>query len=173
MRTVLLAVLLLAGCTAGPGASPPPTVEATTVPTARPTASPTAEPTTTSAPDAVYTAEDEEIATLIKTSADQVIPQLKLLNEMDPSKLEDLFLPLDVWITSQKAAVEAHTPSACTTTAVDMFLKGMNQYDDIRKKFLAWRDWGAHGHAFPVAAPGQAVLTFERAVVELGPHCPS
>jgi hypothetical protein len=91
---------------------------------------------------------------------------------MDPSMLEDLFLPLDIWITGQKEAVEAHTPSSCTTSAVDLFLKGMNQYDTIREQFLAWRDWGANGHAFPVAAPGQAVLTFEEALVELEAHCP-
>ncbi|HEV2951673.1 MAG TPA: hypothetical protein VGZ51_06195, partial [Actinomycetota bacterium] len=103
----------------------------------------------------------------------EAIPDLKLLNDMDPSKLEDQFLPLGEWITSQKAGVEAYTASSCTNAAVEQFIDGIDQYDAIRKQFLAWRDWGAHGHAFPVAAPGQAVIAFEQALAELEAHCPA
>ncbi len=119
----------------------------------------------------VYTADDEEIAKLIRAGADEAIPQLKLLNDMDPQKMEDLFLPLLEWITSQRAGVEAYTPSGCTAPALALFNKGMDQYDAIREQFIAWRDWGAQRHAFPVAAPGQAVKTFEEALVELEAHC--
>jgi hypothetical protein len=174
MRAAALVALLLAGCVAGPGAAPSPATPATAAP-ATPTsdATSTTQPTATPVPATVYTADDEEIAKLIRAGADEAIPQLKLLNDMDPGKQEDLFLPLLLWITSQKAGVEAYTPSSCTTAAVALFIKGMDGYDNIRKQFLAWRDWGAHGHAFPVAAPGQAVKTFDEALVELEAHCPA
>jgi hypothetical protein len=175
----LLLALLLAGCTASPGTSTSPATpvaEASASPTAAPTATPTAKPTPSAASSIVesttYTAEDEQIATLIRAGADEAIPQLRALNKSDPGKLEDLFLPLGDWIASQRAGVEAHTPSSCTASAVGLFLKGIDQYDAIRKKFLEWRDWGAQGHAFPVAAPGQAVKTLETAVTELEATCP-
>jgi hypothetical protein len=136
-------------------------------------APPTAPPSASPVPNTEYSADDEEIARLIRAGAEEAIPQLKLLNDMDPSELEDQFLPLDLWITSQKTGIQAHTPSNCTTTAVAQFVEGLDRYDDIRKQFLAWRDWGAHGHAFPVAAPGQAVLAFEEALAELDVHCPA
>ena len=52
-----------------------------------------------------------------------------------------------------------------------LFLEGMEQYDSMRKRFLAWRDWGAHNDPFSAAAPGQAIQTFEDALVELEAHC--
>jgi hypothetical protein len=176
MRAALLDALLLAGCSEVPGAAPSPTTAAATAAPATPTA---ATPTTTAPPTAsheantVYTADDQKIARLIRAGADEAIPQLKLLNDMDPGKLEDLFLPLHVWLTGQKAGIEAYTPSSCTTAAVALFTEGIERYDDIRKRFLALRDWGAHGHSFPVAAPGQAVLPFEDALVELEAHSPA
>ena len=177
-KTILFAVIvaLIGACTRNPGATPSPgTSDAASAPPATlpasPTAPPTARPTATPAPNADYTTEDEEIAKLIKAGAEEAIPQLRQLNDMDPSKLEDLFIPLDAWITSQKAGVDAYTPSSCTSAAVALFIEGMDRYDDIRQKFLAWRDWGANGHAFPVAAPGQAVVTLDEAVVELEAHC--
>lgn len=175
MRAAALVALLLAGCAGAPGVTPSPaTPAAPATPTAgMSTTQPTAPPTATPVPNTVYTADDEEIAKLIRAGADEAIPQLKLLNDMDPGQLEDRFLPLGVWITSQKAGVEAYTPSSCTTAAVALFIKGMDRYDDMRKRFLAWRDWGAHGHAFAVGAPGQAVATFEEALVELEAHCPA
>ncbi|MGP1675073.1 MAG: hypothetical protein ACTS8Z_07665 [Candidatus Limnocylindrales bacterium] len=121
----------------------------------------------------MYTADDEEIAKLIRAAADEAIPQLKLLNDMDPSKLEDLFVPLGVWIESQTAGVEALTASSCTATAVALFLKGMDAYDDIRELFMAWRDWGAHGNAFPPGAPRSAAASIEEARAELELHCPA
>ena len=163
---VALAVALIGACTGNPRATPSPgTPDAASAPATR-----TASPTATPPPNAVNTAEDEAIATLIKVGTHEAIPQLKRLNDMDPGKLEDLFLPLGDWIASQSAGVEAHTPS-CTAGAVALFMEGMDRYDDIRKEFLAWRDWGANGHAFPVAAPGQAVVTLEEALVELEAHC--
>ena len=175
MRAAALVALLLAGCTATPGATPSPaTPAASATPSARTsTPEPTAPPSATVVTSTIYTADDEEIAKLIRAGADEAIPQLKLLNDMDPGKLEDLFLPLHVWLTGQKTGIEAYMPSSCTTAAVALFTKGIDRYDDIRKRFLAWRDWGAHGHSFPVAAPGQAVLTFEEALVELEAHCPA
>jgi hypothetical protein len=121
----------------------------------------------------VYTPDDEEIAKLVRAGAAEAIPDLKSLNGMDPSKLEGQFLPLGEWITSQRTGIEAYTASSCTTAAVERFMDGIDQYDAIRKQFLAWRDWGANGHAFPVAAPGQAVLAFEAALTELDAHCPA
>jgi hypothetical protein len=187
MRAAALVALLLAGCAGGPGATPSPaTPAATAAPTtaavtaapATPTASAsttevTAPPTATPVTNTVYTADDEEIAKLIKAGAAEAIPQLKLLNDMGPDKLTDLFVPLGVWITSQKAGVQAYTPSSCTTAALALFIEGMDRYDDMRKKFLAWRDWGAHGHAFPAGSPREAHATFGEALVELEAHCPA
>jgi len=55
--------------------------------------------------------------------------------------------------------------------AVDLFLDGLDAYDDIRAKFLAWRDWGAHGNAFPPGAPNLAIGMIEDALVELDARC--
>lgn len=178
MRVAALVALLLAGCTAAPGGAPSPSTPAATAPSATPTADmstpePTASPTATTLISTVYTADDDEIAKLIGAGSAEAIPDLKALNDMDPSKLEDQFLPLGEWITSQRAGLDAYTASSCTATAVERFNDGLNQYDAIRKQFLAWRDWGAQGHAFPVAAPGQAVIAFEEAVVELDATCPA
>jgi hypothetical protein len=173
MRTVALMVLLVAGCTATPVTAP------TSAPTASPaptspaaTSSPEVTASPTPAPATVYTADDERIATIIQGAAAEAIPQLKVLNKMDPSKLEALFLPLDAWITAQRTAVETLTPSGCTATAVAAFNDAIDKYETIRKTFLGWRDWGANGRPFPVAAPGQAVKSFETALGELAAHCP-
>ena len=175
MRAAVLVALLLAGCTATPGATPSPaTPAASATPSAgTSTPEPSVPPSATAVTSTVYTADDNEIAKLIRAGAGEAIPDLKLLNDMDPSKLEGQFLPLGEWITSQKAGVAAYTASSCTTAAVELFIDGIDQYDAIRKQFLAWRDWGANGHAFPVAAPGQAVIAFEKALVELEAHCPA
>jgi hypothetical protein len=176
MRVAALVVLLLAGCTATPGA---PSSSATpAAPSATPTASmsipePTASPSASTVVSMVYTPDDDEIATLIRAGAAEAIPDLKGLNDMDPSKLEGQFLPLGEWITSQRAGLEAFTASSCTAPAVELFIDGIDKYDAIRKQFLAWRDWGAQGHAFPVAAPGQAVVAFEKALAELEANCPA
>ena len=119
------------------------------------------------------TADDEQIATLIKGGSDEAVAQLKLLNDMDPSKLEGLFLPLGEWITSQKASVEAFTPTSCTATALELFDDGLAGYDAIRKQFLSWRDWGAQGHAFPVGAPRETAAMFTAALAELEAQCPA
>ncbi len=179
MRAAVVAVLLLAACTVAPVATAPPatpgdapTTAVAATPTPRPTAPPTPTPAPTASPNTVYTADDTAIAKLIRAGADEAIPQLKVLNDMDPSKLTDLFRPLGDWIADQQAGIAAHTPSTCTTAAAALFLKGLDQYDTIRGQFLAWRDWGAHGHAFPVGAPREAVATFDEAMVELEAHCP-
>jgi hypothetical protein len=178
MRGAVLTALLLAGCTGTPAApsadTPAPATAAAATPTAStPSPSPTASPTASPVANTVYTADDEALATLMRAAADEAIPQLNLLNEMDPSKLEDLFLPLDVWITSQRTGLEAYTPSSCTTAAVALFSKALDGYDAIRKRFMAWRDWGAHGRPFAFAAPRGIVRTFEEALVELEAHCPA
>ena len=120
----------------------------------RPPAPPTSSPVT----DGIYTADDQEIAKLVLAGADEAIPRLKGLNAMDPGQLEDLFVPLGTWIADQRTRVESYTPSGCTAEAVARFIEGMDAYDDIRARFLAWRDWGAHGHAFHPEAPRQAEL---------------
>ena len=180
-RAVLLAAIVVAGCTAGPGATPSaakpsaatPTTTASTAPSVAPTtASSTASPSATPPPNAAFTADDKMIAKLISSGAGVAIPQLKALNDSDPSQLEQIFLPLGVWIASQKAGFEPYTPSTCTTAAMELYADGIDRYDAIRKVFLAWRDWGAHGHAFPPGAPDQAIIAFEKALVELKAHCP-
>jgi hypothetical protein len=105
-------------------------------------------------------------------AAAEAIPQIEQLNEMDPSQLEDLFLPLDAWITDQRTALEAITPSTCTAAAAEAFSKGLDKYDEIRETFLAWRDWGAQNRPFPFAAPRQAARLFEEALAELEAACP-
>jgi hypothetical protein len=177
MRGLALIALLLAGCTGGPGATASAAIPATTESTApsvgASTASSTTSPTASPQLATVFTADDEEIARLISAGAEGAIPQIKVLNASDPSKLEDIFLPLGVWIASQKASLEPYSASICTSAAVARFIEGLARYDAIRKQFLAWRDWGAHGHAFPPGAPREAVESFEEALVELKAHCPA
>lgn len=176
MRAAALVVLLVAGCTSGPGAvpssTPSPVATTSVTPTATsPTVSPRPSAVASPVISTVYTADDEAIATLIKASVAEAIPQLKELNKMDPQKLEDLFLPLQDWITGQRSAIAALTPSSCTATAVEQFNEGIDQYDDIRKTFLAWRDWGAKNRPFPAGAPGLAAKEFEAALAELAATC--
>ena len=175
-RAVPLVVIMLAGCTGGPGATQPVTTPSTvssapSVAISRPssTVSPTASPLAA----AVFTADDKEIARLISTGADAAIPQLMVLNKSDPSKLEEIFLPLGVWIANQKGGLKPYSASSCTSAAVALFIEGMDRYDAIRKKFLAWRDWGAQGNAFPPGAPREAHESFSAALAELEAHCPA
>jgi hypothetical protein len=178
IRTALLAALVVAGCTAGAGATTSPDTPAPATPSGIPSAAPL--PTPASAPPSaspvlstVYTADDTEIAELIKAGVDEATPQLKGLADMDPSQMEVLFMPLGVWITEQRAGLEAYTPTSCTAGAVALFNDGLDQYDNIREKFMAWRDWGANGLAYPAGAPREARETFAAAVAELEAHCPS
>ena len=173
---VALVALLVAGCTAGAGATAEPSTPAVTAvpstPTpAAPSVEPSAPPSPSAANNTVFTPDDAEIATLITSAADEAVPQLAGLNDSSPGKLEGLFLPLGEWISAQRTAVEALTPSNCTEAAVDLFEDGLSQYDGIRKKFLAWRDWGANGNAFPPGAPREASDSFKAAVDELSAHC--
>jgi len=177
MRALMLGALLVAGCTAGPGTTAPSGAPATSPPpttatAAAPTPEATAPPTTTPEPNTIYTAEDEEIAAMITAGSDEAIAQLKLLNGMDPGKLEDLFLPLEAWIAGETSAIEASTPSSCTAAAVELYIDGLDAYDDIRVTFMGWRDWGAQGRPFSRGAPPQAVAIFEEALTELEAHCP-
>jgi hypothetical protein len=170
-------MLLVAGCTTVPASAPSvtPGASSTAILTAAPSSaapSPSASPSPTPATATEYTADDEQVAKLVTAAAGQAIPQIEQLNKMDPSKLETLFLPLDAWITEQRAAIAARSPSACTAAAVELFNDGLEKYETIRKTFLGWRDWGANGRPFPVAAPGQAVKSFEAAVAALDADCP-
>lgn len=172
----LLVVLLVAGCTSGPGAvpsaTPLPAATASVAPaTPSPTVSPSASALASPMVSTVYAADDEAIATLIRTSAAEAIPQIKVLNKMDPQKLEELFLPLQDWITGERTAIAALTPTTCTASAVERYNEGIDQYDDIRKTFLAWRDWGAKNRPFPAGAPGLAAKEFEAALAELEATC--
>jgi hypothetical protein len=174
--SALLAVLLVAGCTAGAGATTTPDTPAPATPSAAPTPTPT--PTPANAPPSaspvlstVYTADDTEIAELIRVGVEEATPQLKGLADMDPSQMEVLFLPLGVWITEQRTGLAAYTPTSCTAGAVALFNDGLAQYDAIREKFLAWRDWGANGRAYPPGAPREARETFAAAVAELEANC--
>ena len=148
--TALLAAVMVAGCTAGAGATTLPDTPAPATASAAPAPTPT--PTPASAPPSaspvlstVYTADDTAIAELIKTAVEEATPQLKGLADIDPSQMEGLFLPLGAWITEQRTGLEAYTPTSCTAAAVALFDDGLAQYDAIRQKFLAWRDWGASG----------------------------
>lgn len=172
----LVVVLLVAGCAGGPGAvpsatPPPAATESVTAATPSPTLSPTASALASPVVSTVYTADDEAIAALIRASAAEAIPQIKELNKMDPQKLEELFLPLQDWITGERTAIAALTPTTCTAAAVEHFNEGIDQYDDIRKTFLAWRDWGAKNRPFPAGAPGLAATEFEAALAELEASC--
>jgi hypothetical protein len=184
MRALSLVGLLLAGCGGARGgasapASPDAGVASVAVPSA-PTASssPSARPTATASgtastplPASAFTPDDERIATLIEAGAAEAIPQLRRLNKSDPSKLVQLFEPLGAWIAEQEADVNGYTPSACTASAVTLYIDGIDAYDAIRKQFLAWKDWGAHGNAFAPGAPNQIVALLEEALDELGTHC--
>ena len=156
LLAAVLSAFVIAGCTGGSGTSPGPAGASVAV---------------TTAPVTVYTPDDEAIARFVQAGVGEAVPQLKVLNDSDPSKLEDLFLPLGAWISSQVTGMARYTPSVCTADAVELFLDGMGRYDDIRKQFLAWRDWGANGNAFSPAAPGLAASTLEEAVTELKATC--
>jgi hypothetical protein len=171
VASVLVGLLVVVGCSAGTGPTRQPATPAVTAAPVTPTAAPSVAPSASPVANTAYTADDEAIAKLVTAGADEAVPQLRALNDADPSKLEDLFLPLGDWISSQRAELEAFTPSTCTADAVDHFEDGLAQYDAIRKKFLAWRDWGATGHAFPPGAPREAATAFEEAVAELDAHC--
>ncbi len=145
-------------------------------PTARPshTARPTelaSAPPVTRLPATTYTADAAEIAALIQAGAAEAIPQLKALNKSDPSTLVQLFEPLGAWIAEQEADVAAYPASECTASAAALYIEGIDAYDAIRGQFLAWKDWVAHGHAFPPGASNQAVETLEHAVDELRAYC--
>jgi hypothetical protein len=180
MRAVVLATLLLVGCTASPAASTdlapsasasPAAIASATASAAPSTAAPTGSSPASPEGDGSYTADDAQIALLIRAGAEDAIPQLKGLNDSDPSKLERLFEPLGIWIASQKSDVAAYVASSCTADAVARFTEGLDRYDAIRKKFLAWRDWGALGNAFPPGAPREAGDSFREALAELEAHC--
>lgn len=177
---LLAATMLLAGCAPGTGAPAtqevqgdivPATPAASTRPTSPSPTGPSVAPSPTAVARTTFTADDRRLASLIRAGASEAVPRLRVLSDMDPSRLALLFDPLGTWLKEQKAAVTALTASTCTTAAVELFLDGINQYDSIRKKFLAWRDWGIHGHAFTAKAPLDAADTLEDAVAELGAHC--
>ena len=178
LSTALLAALLFAGCTAGAGATTLPDTPVPATPSAAPIPTPTPTPTPASAPPSaspvlstVYTADDTAIAELIRAGVEEATPQLKGLADMDPSQMEVLFLPLGVWITEHRTGLEAYTPTSCTAGAMALFNDGLDQYDAIRQKFMAWRDWGANGRAYPAGAPREARETFAAAVAELEANC--
>lgn len=177
MRTLCLAVFLLAGCVARPDATPAaPDLDApsaSSAPSANASKADAASPAASPALVATYTADDEEIAKLVRAGADEAIAQIKLLNKMDPGTLEDVFLPLGTWIADTTARVDRYSPSSCTETAAALFVEAMDAYDDIRQTFLEWRDWGAHGHPFSPGAPPLIVKDLEAAVAELMVHCPA
>jgi hypothetical protein len=167
-------VFLVAACAGAPAATPAPastTPAATVAPATPPPASPTPQPTPAAAatigPDSTFTAEDEEIAKLVKAGADEAIPKLALLPDMDVSQLTDALLDVRAWVNAQKMGVAAFSPGVCTAGAVALFTKGMDRYSDIAEEFLAWREWGAVGHPYPLGAPAQAVASLEDAVLEL------
>ena len=179
---VLTTAFLVAACSAGRGSSPAAAMPTTAsvVPTTTgtmPTAGasrPPARPAATASPpsSARYTADDERIATLIESGVAVAVPQLRVLNKTDPSKQVAFFEPVGTWIAGEKAGLAALTPSTCTAPAVALFTDALKQYDTMRKKFLAWKDWGAHGHAFSPGAPMAAVRTLQDALAELDAHCP-
>jgi hypothetical protein len=177
-RAALLAALLVGGCTAGSGAVTSPAAPSaapatqTASPEPTPTPTPSAPPSASPVLSTVYTADDTEIAKLIKAGVEEATPQLKGLADMDPGQMEVLFLPLGMWITEQREGLGAYTPTSCTAGAVALFSDGLDQYDAIRQKFMAWRDWGANGRAYPPGAPREARETFAAAVAELEATCP-
>lgn len=165
------------GCAPSVASVPSPAASVATDPTTSPTASPTptpAPPSPTATPPATtYTPEDDRIAAFIRIGVDTAVAQLGVLNDMDPSRLEGLFLPLEAWISEQVSESEAATPSACTEGALALYLDGLDAFDDIRQTFMDWRDWGAQGHPFPRGAPREAAGILESAVAELTARCPT
>lgn len=173
-----LAWLVVAGCTAVPGTTAPtptPGASAAFATTAKPTtADPTSEPSATLSPAPAISnaADDAAIADAIRAAVAEAIPELERLNKMDPSSQVKLFEPLGAWIGRQQQAVAASTANGCTAEAVELFLDGLDAYDDIRERFLAWKDWGAHGHAYPPGAPREIATTLKQATAALEASCP-
>ena len=105
------------------------------------------------------------------TPSPEAIPQLKELNKMDPQKLEDLFLPMQDRITSQRSAMAALTPSSCTATAVERFNEGIDQYDDIREDVPGLAGLGRQEPSVPGRSSGTRSKEFEAALAELEATC--
>lgn len=181
LRSGLLAWLagfVVVGCSAVPGTTAPTTtggasaaVVATTKATpTSPTSTPRATPSP--APATPNTADDAAIADAIRAGVAEAIPELERLNKMDPSSQVKLFEPLGAWIDRQQQAVAASSAGGCAAEAVELFLDGLDAYDDIRERFLAWKDWGAHGRAYPPGAPREIATTLKQATAALEASCP-
>lgn len=180
---LVLAASVMAGCTASIGGAPAagralssaPLATPTTAPSPRPTPTPrpTIAPVTSPTPEArtTYTPDDEGLAEVIRAGVAEALPELERLADMPPSDQVALFEPLGVWITTETEAVKGFRPSSCTADAVDLFLDGLDQYDEIRALFLAWKDWGAHGRAYAYGAPGQIAATLTQAATSLEASC--
>lgn len=177
---VLICASLVAACTAGRGSSPAAAMAVAPVATANTsTPAPTPRASRTPAPPSAgpvsstrYTADDRQVATLIEDGAAVAIPQLRILNKTEPAKQVAFFEPVGTWIASEKAGLAGLAPTTCTAPAAALFTDALKQYDTMRRKFLAWKDWGAHGHAYSPGAPMAAVRTLEDALAELDAHCP-
>ena len=178
MRVAALLALLLAGCTASPGAPASPAAPVPSAASAAPTADlstpePSPSPTATMVTSTVYTADDDEIAKLVRAGAAEAISISRRSTTWTRASWKASSCPLANGSPVSGRGSRRSPATSCTAPAVELFHDGLDQYDAIRKQFLAWRDWGAQGHAFPVAAPGQAVIAFEQAVVELDATCPA
>ena len=171
----LLFAFALAGCASGPGAPASPTIEPAT-PTATPAAAtqaPSVAPSPTAAAATSYTADDTQIAALMKSISAEANKTLLKLKDMDLNQQLAALTPVPKWVNARKAEVNELTPSSCTEAAVLLFFRGLDKYSDIAEKFLAWREWGVIGDPYPRNMPMQATDYLTKAQAELTATCPA
>jgi len=171
----LLFAYALAGCASGPGAPASPTIEPAT-PTVTPapvTQAPSIAPSPTAGAATSYTADDTQIAALMKSISAEANKTLLKLKDMDLNQQLAALTPVPKWVNARKAEVNELTPSSCTEAAVLLFFRGLDKYSDIAEKFLAWREWGVIGAPYPRNMPMQATDYLTKAQAELTATCPA
>jgi hypothetical protein len=176
--TLAAAALLLGACGAAPGASSPASsttpATATAATTPSTSSAPTAAPTASAAAAATagaYTADDEQIAAIIRESETAAVPDLMTVASLTLKQQAALFLPVRAWIKAQTGKVDDLAATACTSAAVKLFKDGMERYRNIAQDFLDWREWGAAGLPYARSAPLQAAKLLTGAVSALAATC--
>jgi len=178
-RTLIVVALVcavaLAACGSGAAGTVVPTIEPAT-PTATPAAAtqaPSVAPSPTAAAATSYTADDTQIAALMKSISAEANKTLLKLKDMDLNQQLAALTPVPKWVNARKAEVNELTPSSCTEAAVLLFFRGLDKYSDIAEKFLAWREWGVIGAPYPRNMPMQATDYLTKAQAELTATCPA
>lgn len=93
------------------------------------------------------TADDEEIARIIKTTASDTLERLDGLDfeSMSIGEIGQAFKDLRDYAESQRARIGFFTPSECTSDAADTFNESMDLLESSSQDFLDWLATGSSG----------------------------